>query len=423
MLTDTLEQAATASQGSVLHLKVSLSHDPADLSALKAEWDALQAQSANRCLYNSWEWVTLVWQHLCEGDDLWLLTARDSQDNLIGVAALLRHDFSPIRSTKWQQISFLAAQVDCDHLDFVCAPGKAAQVAEAFIARLYEERHQWDTLCLASLPEGSPTLEVLQTYADPDQAQPEPEICPFIALPATWDAYYNEILGQRKRKNYRRDQRRYAEAFGGNWSWARVQTADELPAFFDDLVRLHQAKWEALDAQGAFGTPRLAAFHRAAAERFLELGWLRLYRLIINGTVAAADYGYVYLGRYYAFAAGWDMQFAEYSPGDMLTGITIQEAIAEGLTIFDLHRGDQPYKYQWGAQNAYDHTVACLMSERARREQQLLNTARSLWQGIKRIVPKDLRRQLVRLIKTDPKCWLSVFLPTLNELALVLPVH
>lgn len=405
------------------HPNVALSHNSSDLAALKSEWEALQAQSANRCLYNSWEWVTLVWRHLCEGDDLWLLTARDSQNSLIGVATLLRHTVSPIRGAKWRQISFVAAQVDCDHLDFVCAPGKEAQVAEAFIARLYAERRQWDRLCLASLPEGSPTLEALQAYADPEQAQPDREICPFIALPATWDIYYNEVLGQRKRKNYRRDQRRYAEAFGTNWSWARVQTADELPAFFDDLVRLHQAKWEALDAQGAFGTPRLAAFHRAAAERFLELGWLRLHRLIINGTVAAADYGYVYLGRYYAFAAGWDVQFAEYSPGDMLTGITIQEAIAEGLTIFDLHRGDQPYKYQWGAQNAYDHTVACLMSERARREQQLLNTARSLWQGVKRIVPKDLRRQLVRLIKTDPKCWLPVFWLMLSELALMLPIH
>ncbi len=106
----------------------------------------------------------------------------------------------------------------------------------------------------------------------------------------------------------------------------------------------------------------------------------------------------------------------------MLTGITIQQAIAEGLTIFDLHRGDQPYKYQWGAQNAYDHTLVCRLSERARREQQLLNTARSLWQGFKRVVPKDLRRQLVRLIKTDPKSWLIFTLPAFEEFALLLAI-
>jgi CelD/BcsL family acetyltransferase involved in cellulose biosynthesis len=254
---------------------------------------------------------------------------------------------------------------------------------------------------------------------DPEQAQPQPEICPYISLPSDWETYYNTVLGQRKRKNYRRDQRRYAETFGEAWSWARVRQATELPIFFEALVELHQAKWTALGEQGAFGTPELRAFHRAVAVRFLELGWLRLYRLLIKGETVAVDYGFAYLGRYYAFAGGWDTRFAEYNVGDMLTGITIQEAIAEGLSEFDLHRGDQPYKYQWGAQNAYDQSVACLVSARARREQQLLAAARRAWQGVKHLLPSNVRRHLVRLLKRDLKSALIATLPALHEIAVL----
>jgi CelD/BcsL family acetyltransferase involved in cellulose biosynthesis len=413
-MTDTITPAQAVAHDSPL--RVTLSHDPADLRALKADWEALQLNSANRCLYNSWEWTKLVWQHLCKDDELWLLTARDAHGALIGVTALLRHTFTPIRGTKWRQISFVAAQLECDHLDFVCARGQEPRVAQAFLAHLFAQRQRWDRLHLASLPEGSPTLAAIQPYLDPEQAQPQPEICPYIRLPGDWETYYNTVLGQRKRKNYRRDQRRYAEVFGDAWSWQRLRQAAELPVFFEALVALHQAKWTALGEQGAFGTPELRAFHRAVAERFLDLGWLRLYRLLIHGETAAVDYGFAYLGRYYAFAAGWDARFADYSVGDMLTGITIREAIAEELREFDLHRGDQPYKYHWGAQNAYDHSVVCLVSARARREQQLLAAARRIWQGAKRLLPSKLRRQVVRLLKRDLRSALIIALPALQEM-------
>jgi CelD/BcsL family acetyltransferase involved in cellulose biosynthesis len=416
-MTDTVTTTQAVAHDSPLH--VTLSHDPAELRAPKADWEALQLNSANRCLYNSWEWTDLVWQHLCRDDELWLLTARNAHGALIGVTALMRHTFTPIRGTQWRQLSFVAAQLESDHLDFVCARGQELRIAQAFLAHIFAQRRRWDRLHLASLPQGSPTLAAIQPYLDPEQAQPQPEICPYISLPSDWETYYNTVLGQRKRKNYRRDQRRYAETFGEAWSWARVRQATELPIFFEALVELHQAKWTALGEQGAFGTPELRAFHRAVAVRFLELGWLRLYRLLIKGETVAVDYGFAYLGRYYAFAGGWDTRFAEYSVGDMLTGITIQEAIAEGLSEFDLHRGDQPYKYQWGAQNAYDQSVACLVSARARREQQLLAAARRAWQGVKHLLPSNVRRHLVRLLKRDLKSALIATLPALHEIAVL----
>ncbi|MFQ3534613.1 MAG: GNAT family N-acetyltransferase [Aggregatilineales bacterium] len=383
------------------HINVTLSHNPADLQALQTEWETLQAHSANRCLYNSWEWVNLAWQHLAQGNELWLLTARDTHGALIGATALLQHPFVPVRGMKWRQISFLAAQIACDHLDFVCAPGAELVVAQAFLARLFAERRRWDRLHLASLPEGSPTLQALEPYRDPEQGQLQPEICPYISLPSDWETYYNTMLGERRRKNYRRDQRRFTEAFGEDWACQRVTSPDDLPAALEDLVRLHQAKWEAQGQQGAFGTPQLKAFHRAVSERFLARGWLRLYRLVIKGETVAVEYGYAYRGRYYFFIGGWDERFTEYSLGHMMTGLLIREAIAEGLSVFDMHRGNQPYKYYWGAQNAHDYSFTCLASARLRRQQRLLEAARHLWQGAKRILPASVRQRVARLLKRD----------------------
>ena len=53
--------------------------------------------------------------------------------------------------------------------------------------------------------------------------------------------------------------------------------------------------------------------------------------------------GYLY------YNAGVDPDARDLSPGVLLVAEFIRRALADGARRFDFLRGDEPYKYEWGA--------------------------------------------------------------------------
>jgi CelD/BcsL family acetyltransferase involved in cellulose biosynthesis len=84
-------------------------------------------------------------------------------------------------------------------------------------------------------------------------------------------------------------------------------------------------------------------------------GLARLFTLSIEGRVVGAYYGLQHGGRAYAYLGGFDPDYAFESPGTMLIGHAIAGAAASGATAFDFLRGQEPYKYEWGAVDAWSH--------------------------------------------------------------------
>jgi CelD/BcsL family acetyltransferase involved in cellulose biosynthesis len=99
------------------------------------------------------------------------------------------------------------------------------------------------------------------------------------------------------------------------------------------------------------------AFHLEAASRFLERGWLRLHALRFRGEVAAVLYCFLCRGTLYYYGGGFDPYLARLSPGTVLTGHAMAEAVREGAAEFDFLRGDEPYKYAWGAADRHNQRL------------------------------------------------------------------
>jgi CelD/BcsL family acetyltransferase involved in cellulose biosynthesis len=74
----------------------------------------------------------------------------------------------------------------------------------------------------------------------------------------------------------------------------------------------------------------------------------RCYTIEIGGVVAGAYYGFSDRGRAYAYLGGFDPAFSEESPGSILMGHAIAEAMREGAAEFHFLRGQERYKYDWG---------------------------------------------------------------------------
>jgi CelD/BcsL family acetyltransferase involved in cellulose biosynthesis len=121
--------------------------------------------------------------------------------------------------------------------------------------------------------------------------------------------------------------------------------------FLDDLIRLHTARWRSQGESGVLADEAVQGMHRECVPCLQRLGLLRMYALSISDRIAAVYYGFLHRGRAYYYLSGIDPAFQHLSIGTLIVGCAIKEAIREGATAFDFLRGQEPYKYLWGAKD------------------------------------------------------------------------
>jgi CelD/BcsL family acetyltransferase involved in cellulose biosynthesis len=133
----------------------------------------------------------------------------------------------------------------------------------------------------------------------------------------------------------------------GGWS---IEEADpeSLTEMLGALVRLHTDRWRSRGG-GVLSDPRVLAFHGAAASSLFEAQVLRLLALRLRGRTAAVVYALALPDRLLCYLQGYDQEFAFFSPGTLLLGAVIEQAMREGRWEIDFLRGAEPYKYAWGA--------------------------------------------------------------------------
>ncbi|MBN2470629.1 MAG: hypothetical protein JXN59_07905, partial [Anaerolineae bacterium] len=200
---------------------VALTHDPAALDALAAEWHALLERSAAANIYLTPEWLAAYWKQLGAGQELWLVTVRGAAGELVGIAplALTWHSPVPLRALHWigwRQIEFIGEAAAADHLDFIAAPGHEQAVVRAVLEKLHTRRLRWDALQFGGIPEGSASLDALRAFGGPWEAVSS-QICPRIVSEGNWDDFFM-TLSRGKRKEQRRYLRQLDDTFPGEWA-------------------------------------------------------------------------------------------------------------------------------------------------------------------------------------------------------------
>ncbi|MGI4808299.1 MAG: GNAT family N-acetyltransferase [Janthinobacterium lividum] len=134
----------------------------------------------------------------------------------------------------------------------------------------------------------------------------------------------------------------------GGWA-VEAATADTLDQSLDALIRLHQDRWTAQGEPGVLADPAVLAFWRDAAPGLLAAGLMRLHVLRVGGVVAAAIMALLSPGRIYFYLSGYDTAQSFVSPGTLLLGAMLEQAVAEERTEAHFLRGQESYKYAWGA--------------------------------------------------------------------------
>jgi CelD/BcsL family acetyltransferase involved in cellulose biosynthesis len=299
-----------------------------DLEALRGDWTTLCDRSPRATPFQRPEWLIPWWRAFRPGEP-WVLAVRQ-EGRLAALAPLL------IYPNEGKKIVAFCGGGISDYCDVVTDPDGEEEAVAALLDFLAARRERWDVGDFEPVPAGSPLLRMAP---DGLEARTEPrDVCPGLDLPDRVEDL-REVVSTRQLANLRK-YRRKAEALGE----LRLQTVDDRPweQLLDVAIALHGARWNDLDGG-------LRAFHREAAAGFHARGCLGLYALCLDGKPLAALYGFREKETFYCYMQGFDPEWAKLSPGAMVVGGVIEDAVRRGARRIDFLRGREAYKYAWGA--------------------------------------------------------------------------
>lgn len=302
------------------------------LEALTPEWWALWRRVPGATPFGSPAWLIPWWRNFHPGE-LWTIAVR-IEGVLVGLAPFYLENGSSGRRLLPVGISL------SDFLDVLLDPACAQTAAVALVAHIESRGALWDSWDLEELAPDADALALPVPDGCGEELSAQ-SACPVLVLDAGLDAIPQRKLRKLRMAGHRAERRGRAEII-------RVD-AERAGDFLEELARLHGARWRSRGEDGVLADDAVQRFHADAIAPLGRAGLLRLFLLRIDGVTAGAYYGFHHASRAYAYVGGFDPAFTFESPGTTLMGHAIAEALREGAQEFHFLRGQEAYKYEWGA--------------------------------------------------------------------------
>lgn len=313
---------------------------------LQDDWNQLLAESITHVPFLRFEYQKIWWETRGGGEwpdaSLALVTAYQG-GRLAGLAPLFHSSLHP----DGPALLNLGCIEISDYLDIITRPDDLTKFADSLLPFLAaKDLPEWQAVHFYNLLDDSPTLNALETAAKKIgwvYERKDLQHSPYISLPGDWEQYLAGI-DKKQRHEIRRKMRR-AEESGVPVEWYVVSDGaaldGEIEAFFE-LMAFDPEK-------DAFLTPAMRAQMREVIRCAFESGCLQLAFMKVNGAKAAGYLSFDYLNRIWVYNSGINNDYKEYSPGWVLLGNLLKWANEQGREAFDFMRGQEDYKYRFGA--------------------------------------------------------------------------
>ncbi len=311
----------------------------AAFAKLTEEWDDLAAEGMTDTPFQKLAYQRAWWSHLQPATaSLHTITVRDETDKLLAIGCFYLLD---------GVVYFNGCVEETDYLDLIVREPDAESAWRAVLDCLDSgEIGTWQTLNLCNIPAASPSRDLLKTLGAErglSVTEEQIEVCPVIALPDSFDAYLEE-LDSKQRREINRKMRR---ATAADATTRTVGPDEEIEEATDAFLELLQAS--TFEKRDWLNDGRRAVFHDVARAAQAD-STLQLMFVSVDGRNAAALFNFDYNGRTWVYNSGMDpAAFSGLSLGVVLTAQAIEQAVAGGNYEFDFLRGDEAYKYRFGA--------------------------------------------------------------------------
>lgn len=328
------------------NMEIKIHRDFSEIS--ETEWNTLLQHSGTNVPFLTYGYLKSWWEFKGGGEwpdgELAIISAH-TDGKLTGIAPLFTatHEGS-------QKLLFLGSIEISDYLDLIVETGAEEAFSNALLIFLKEQFPEVHEILLYNLPQASPSLALLEKAAQANGWSMQSERAyhtPIISLAGDWEAYLAGV-DKKQRHEIRRKLRRAeesAESIGWYIVNEKEQLEGEIEEFFD-LMAFDEEKQR-------FLTPVMREQMRSIIKWAFDSDLLQLAFFTVQGKKAAAYLCLDYRERIWVYNSGFDPQFREYSPGWVLLAYLIRHAIQNGKRAFDFMRGDEEYKYRFGAADAF----------------------------------------------------------------------
>lgn len=319
-------------------------------SDIQAEaWDALLARNETDVPFLRYGYLKRWWEFKGGGEwpeasRLFLITGWE-HDQLAAIAPL----FSPAEADE-ERLMLLGSIEISDYLDILCPPDLKEEFTAKLLQLIRNDFKEISRIDLINIPQASSTIVVLEEQAAAagwTAAIDRAYHTPVIRLADNWDLYLAGI-DKKQRHEIRRKMRR-AQENADSAEWYIVEDAEKLDAEIEGFFSLMQNEQDKAD----FLTAKMRAQMTSIMRWAFQEGYLQLSFLKINQEKAAGYFSFDYGQGLLVYNSGFDFDYSEFSPGWVLLAHLIQHSIETGKTHFDFMRGDEKYKYRFGAEDGF----------------------------------------------------------------------
>ena len=293
---------------------------PVKMSECSHFWSDIFTKANNASPFISYEWFTALCKSVLN-DDPQVLVCSDGNRPISIIPAYVKNN----------TLSFLIDDRVTDLIDIICLPGYERQTIEILASFIIDHNLNVD---ISPLETESRLCKLLPSYID-DINIMQTDICPVIALGGSWDEYLNS-LSAKPRHELRRKMKKASDL--------ELRSIDR--SQIDIFFKLMAASGENKEA---FINEQMQEFFITIAKLFTPNQWLRMRTLYSDSTPIAALFAFQMKDHIYLYNSGFDPAYYQMSPGIIAISRDIRVAIDEKMKYYDFLRGDEKYKFHFGA--------------------------------------------------------------------------
>lgn len=342
-------------------VKIELITTEKEFRQLKGDWNRL-IENTEGCLFLRYEWQFCWWQHFGRHPrrKLHILTFKKG-DELIGIAPFFRGEsfFGPWKlqtrlnlmgsgTDPNEMFGYLNDYGFSDFLDVIVHRSHKNKVAESLANYLNTNSDDIDIIRLQHLSEESFIVNKVLPLLDFSKLvfkKKVTDVCPFLNLPDTLD----EFIKQTGPSSRRRRLRKNLETAGKEYKVKNLNSFEEVGNGLDELINLHQLRWNSLGYPGAFFDERYLNFVKDFIWIAHNNKWLRFKKAIDQKGVSTLRLAIDDGRNLYDYLSGFDdsAPSAKHSPGLGLLSVMIKESIESEMIKVEFLRGDERYKFDF----------------------------------------------------------------------------
>ena len=374
-------------------MKFAVCDDAESLFADTAVWNALSGGIPMR----QTQWLGPWWRHLGGDHTAMIVTARDDDGELIGALPLYRRDGG-------QTVGVMGDGDTCsDFVGPLCRPDDADAICYRLgqhVGTLATDPvHHWTELDFDGGVEGDRTFERfvagLQSLDCKTHVTSRMSCWRKIKEP-TW-ADHLRCHGKTQRRRMRRWLERVDATDG--LSHCDESTEERFVRLVNDIIDLHQRRWNDVDQEGSFADPRHREFMVETMTAFYRDGRATTGAIAMDGQTIAGQMLIIGDDRVgYAYSTGYDIDHADTEPGQIVLVESLHQMYDDNgrYDAIEMMRGDEQYKGRFTCQSRQQYHLRAFAPEMSSK---LRGAAYQTRFTIKQLLRRAAGRELVDVAK------------------------